>query len=183
MSQAGLRSHKATPVPVPSSHLTRQLSHDLEFCMRNWCHRSPCQLSRNSSVSRLKMASLRSAHMSRDEVMDRFEQLCWEPVSNVACTLLENKSILQELEEKAGKQRRTKVRILCRSEPIERNRAEGLVLVAKHPSVGTREESAADQECQGDASRARAVAPGHPEFRTAPRENFRVGVRSRHTAL
>ena len=49
------------------------------------------------------MASVRIAHMSRDEVMDRLVQLGWEPTANVTYTLLEKKSILHELEEKMTK--------------------------------------------------------------------------------
>ena len=49
------------------------------------------------------MASMRLAHMSRDEVMDRLVQLGWEPTANVTYTLLEKKSILHELEEKMTK--------------------------------------------------------------------------------
>ena len=49
------------------------------------------------------MASMRVAHMSRDEVMDRLVQLGWEPTANVVYTLLEKKSILHELEEKMTK--------------------------------------------------------------------------------
>ena len=41
--------------------------------------------------------------MSRDEVMERLEQLGWEPVANVACTFLEKKSILHEHEEEMTK--------------------------------------------------------------------------------
>ena len=41
--------------------------------------------------------------MSRDEVMERLEQLVWEPAANVAYTLLEKQSILHELEEKVTK--------------------------------------------------------------------------------
>ena len=40
------------------------------------------------------------AHMSRDEVMDRLEQLGWEPAASVAYTLLEKRSMLHKLEEK-----------------------------------------------------------------------------------
>ena len=46
------------------------------------------------------MASVRIAHMSRDEVVERLEKLGWELAANVEYTLLEEKSILHELEEK-----------------------------------------------------------------------------------
>ena len=46
---------------------------------------------------------MRVAHMSRDEVMERLEQLGWEPGANVAYMLLEKKSILHELEENVTK--------------------------------------------------------------------------------
>ena len=49
------------------------------------------------------MTSVRIAYMSRDEVMDRLEQLGWEPVATVAYALLEKKSILHALEEKTTK--------------------------------------------------------------------------------
>ena len=49
------------------------------------------------------MASVRIAHTSRDEEMERLEQLGWEPAANVEYTLLEKKSILHELEEKVTK--------------------------------------------------------------------------------
>ena len=49
------------------------------------------------------MASVRIAHTSRDEEMERLEQLGWEPAANVEYTLVEKKSILHELEEKVTK--------------------------------------------------------------------------------
>ena len=49
------------------------------------------------------MASARIARMSRDEVVEQLEQLGWEPIVNVAYTLLEKKSILHDLEENTTK--------------------------------------------------------------------------------
>ena len=62
----------------------------------------PFDLKKSGTIF-LRMASVRIAHTSRDEVMERLEQLGWEPAANVTYTLLEKKSILHELEEKATK--------------------------------------------------------------------------------
>ena len=51
------------------------------------------------SVSRPKVSSAKIAHMTRDEAKELLEQLDWEPAVNVSYTLLEKKSIQNELEE------------------------------------------------------------------------------------
>ena len=49
--------------------------------LRNLCPCSHRSISRDTSLRSLIMASMRVAHMSRDEVMDRLVQLGWEPTS------------------------------------------------------------------------------------------------------
>ena len=44
--------------------------------------------------------------MSRDEVMERLEQLGWGPAADVEYTRLEKKNILHELEEKVTRSQR-----------------------------------------------------------------------------
>ena len=62
--------------------------------------KSPFDLKKNQSPLLLRMASVRITHMSRNEVMERLEQLA---AANVAYTLVDNKSTLHELEEKVTK--------------------------------------------------------------------------------
>ena len=87
--------------------------HDRELILRTLYHRSHLSISRNLALLFLRMASVRIAHMSRDEVMERLEQLGWEPAANVAYTVFEKKSILHELEEKATKSEMNDIPNVC----------------------------------------------------------------------
>ena len=100
--------------------------------------------------------------MSRDEVMERLEQLGWEPAATMEHTLLEKKSILHEL----GQSERVR-----RTESKEQDRAERSVQGPQHSIVGTRDETTADKEDQRGTSRTRTIATGNPEIRTTPRED------------
>ena len=100
--------------------------------------------------------------MSRDEAMERLEQLGWEPAATVEHTLLEKKSILHEL----GQSER-----VHRTESKEQDRAERSVQGPQHSIVGTRDETTADKEDQRGTSRTRTIATGNPGIRTTPRED------------
>ena len=73
-------------VLIPNTHLfpdrrtrltllTLRQCDDREFSLRNQYHLSHSSISRNLSLRRPGMTSVRIAHMSRDEVMDRLKQL------------------------------------------------------------------------------------------------------------
>ena len=122
--------------------------------------------------------------MSRDEAMDRLEQLGWEPVAIVAYTLLEKKSILHELEEKMNEVRdERQYECLLRPGSEEQDRAERLVQDAQHSVVETRYETTADQEDQGGTSRATTTTTGNTGLWMTPGKDVRVGLRPRQTVL
>ena len=72
--------------------------------------KSTFDLNKSVSVSSAD-APVRIARVSRDEVMDRLEQLGWEPAGNVAHTLIEKKSILHELDSWASLSQQNKTEL------------------------------------------------------------------------
>ena len=109
------------------------------------------------------MASVRIAHMSRDEVMARLEQLGWEPAANVEHTHLEKQSILYELEEKVTEVRDgPQSERLRRFESKEQDRAARRVQGAQRSVVRTRDETTGDKEDQRGTSRTRITSTGNP---------------------
>ena len=85
---------------------------------------------------------MRITHISRDEGVERREQLGWGLAANVAYTLFEKKSILHELEEKVTKSEMNDNPKVSR----EQDRVERRVQGAQHSVVGTRDEFTADNE-------------------------------------
>ena len=131
------------------------------------------------------MASLCIVHMTRDEVLDCVQELAWEPAAKVALhSSRKEEHLARTRGESTAIRGDRKFELLRRSERKEQNRAQRLVQVAQHSSVGTRDATAADQEDQGDASRARAVATSHPVLNLGRHweKNFE-SVWSRQTVL
>ena len=128
--------------------------------------KSPLNLKRSVTVA-FEDGSVGSAHVSRDEVMER---------------LLEKKIILLELEEKVTKSEKNDNSKTCASLSQKNKTALRDVEGAQHSFVGTRDGTTVDKEDQRGTSRAGTTTTGNPGLRTTPREVGRVGAQDNSTA-
>ena len=141
--------------------------------------KSPVDLKKSGTLF-LRMASVRIAHMTRDEVMERLEHLGWNQLRTWNTRFSKRRASCANSRTGDAK---SETNDMHRLESKEQDRAERRVQGAQHSAVGTRDETTADKEDQGGTSRARSTTTGNSGLRTTPMEDARMGGCPRQTAL
>ena len=164
--------------------LTQRQCDDRKFSLRNPYRQSHSSISTHLSLRRPQMASVRIAHMSPDEVVERLEQLGWEPVAkrNVHSSRKEKHPARTRGKDDEVRDER-QFQCMRRSESKEQDRAERRLRDAQHSIFGTRDETSADKKDQRGTSRARTTTTSNPRLGKTPRKDIRMGVRPRQTVL